>query len=464
MTRAQADISSATWDAARLLRHEQPLSDYRVWPPLARFHEELTPQDLCQAMEEVSQGTPLALYVHVPFCHSPCYHCDRHRVIAHDPQRIEHYFAGLLMEIRRAGQLPGARFRPITQLYLGGGTPAGLGDAQLTALIYELARHFKLLDTGDRDYVIETDPRQITLPQLSLLKGLGFNRLSFGVVDRDSRVQRAINRHQSDDDLKQTLAHAAALGFEQIDTEVVHGLPWQSEASLADTLSWLIALSPTSVRMRPYRHLPVRFQTQSHIAKAALPSPRESADMRVRAGEMLCQAGYQLIGSDTFVRPDSPLLSAFHRQKLQHNLQGYSICGPRDTLGLGASALTRAGNVYTQNLTSVSAWHSTTAQGDIPLQSSYLLMQDDQIRQALIQSLLCRHSVDFCAFDDTWHINSRAYFARELASLAEHVADGLVTLSAERLEITPCGQTVIGSICSIFDHYHNTNPTMTHSA
>lgn len=452
---AQADIGGVIWDAARLLRHAPRFFDDRAWPPLAQFHEEVTSQDLYQAMDDVPRTTPLALYAHIPFCQSPCYYCNCHRVITDDRQRVESYFRSLLAEIRRAGQLPGAASRPVTQLYLGGGTPTNLDDAQLTALIYQIARHFRLLNTDERDYVVETDPRQVSTSRLALLKGLGFNHLRFGVIDRDPRVQRAVNRQQSDDRLAHTFEQARAQGFEHISTEVVHGLPWQSEASLADTLGWLVLLSPSSIRLRRYRHLPARFRAQSHIADAALPSPRDSANMLVRAGEMLFGAGYQLIGADTFVRQDSPLLESFHRGALQHNLQGYSRCAPQDTLGLGASAMTRAGSLYVQNLTSVSAWHSAVKAGHIPLQHGFLLSPEDQLRQALIQSLMCRHSVDFSALDAIWHIDSRACFASELASLAEHVAQGLVIAGRERLDITPSGQTVLPSICRVFDRYDN---------
>jgi oxygen-independent coproporphyrinogen-3 oxidase len=84
----------------------------------------------------------------------------------------------------------------LSQLYLGGGTPSYLSDAQISQLMAQVRRRFVLADDGTGEYTIEFDARMVTSARMHMLRFQGFNRVSLYVPDIDPEVQKAINRMQ----------------------------------------------------------------------------------------------------------------------------------------------------------------------------------------------------------------------------------------------------------------------------
>ena len=131
---------------------------------------------------------PLSIYVHVPFCESPCFYCGCNKVITRDHGRAQPYLARLFLEIDRQGALFD-RTRAVDQLHFGGGTPTFLSDEELSAVFAKMRENFTLRDDPGREYSIEIDPRTVSTDRLEVLARLGFNRVSLGVQDFDPDVQ-----------------------------------------------------------------------------------------------------------------------------------------------------------------------------------------------------------------------------------------------------------------------------------
>ena len=136
---------------------------------------------------------PLSLYVHIPFCESLCYYCACNKIITKHHDRADVYLRYLSREIDLHTAQCGVG-QVVSQLHLGGGTPTFLSDDGLRELMSMLKRSFTLAPGGE--YSIEVDPRTVNAERLALLAELGFNRLSFGVQDFDSEVQKAVHRVQ----------------------------------------------------------------------------------------------------------------------------------------------------------------------------------------------------------------------------------------------------------------------------
>ena len=141
-----------------------------------------------RAVASASNGDPiprrLSLYVHVPFCASPCFYCGCNRIITRDTARGEAYLARLYREIALTAPLFD-RDREVIQLHFGGGTPNFLSPAQLREVVDTLRSHFHFSDADERDLSIELDPRFVSPADIAELAAAGFNRASFGVQDFD---------------------------------------------------------------------------------------------------------------------------------------------------------------------------------------------------------------------------------------------------------------------------------------
>ncbi|UWN47979.1 Oxygen-independent coproporphyrinogen-III oxidase [Alcanivorax sp. ALC70] len=179
--------------------------------------------------------------------------------------------------------------------------------------------------------------------------------------DLDPRVQQAVNRVQPLDMIRRVFDDAADFGFHSINADMIYGLPWQSESSLARSLEQLIELRPDRISMYNYAHLPARFKIQRQIAERALPSPSEKLAMQVRGGEMLQQAGYELIGMDHFALPDDEMAVARRQGRLHRNFQGYTLHGDADLIGFGVSSISDLGDVYAQAPKRLEDWEEAVA-------------------------------------------------------------------------------------------------------
>ncbi|MED5388538.1 MAG: oxygen-independent coproporphyrinogen III oxidase [Pseudomonadota bacterium] len=442
-----------TWNQSLIARYGGPGPRYTSYPPATHFHEEVTEDDFRQAIATGNAARrPLSLYVHIPFCDTVCYYCACNRVVTANKTRANAYLSLLKKEIAQRAALVDQR-RPVTQLHWGGGTPTFLSDAQMTELVYALARHFNLREDDRGDYAIEIDPRTVDQARLGLLRGLGFNRISLGVQDLDPRVQQAVNRVQPYELIRQTMAWSRDFGFKSINTDLIYGLPWQSESSLARTLEQLIELRPERISLYNYAHLPTRFKVQRQIPEMALPSPEEKLAMFTRAGRMLQSAGYVFIGMDHFALQSDEMAVAQRNGLLHRNFQGYTLHGDADLLGFGVSAISQIGNLYSQNLKSLAQWSDAMSEEASPIEQGYLLDRDDQMRRDLIMRLLCDLHVDMDLFSKQWQINFPDYFIDALAEWVEFENQGLVRVDQQTLVITDQGRLVSRALVMPFDRY-----------
>ncbi|HEY5780829.1 MAG TPA: coproporphyrinogen III oxidase, partial [Lysobacter sp.] len=158
------ETSRLAFEPDLLRRYDRPGPRYTSYPTAPQFHLHFGEAELRQAAV-ASNGDPiprrLSLYVHVPFCMSPCFYCGCNRVITRDTSRSDGYLARLYREIDLTAQLFD-RDREVIQLHFGGGTPNFLTPAQLREVVDTLRRQFHFSDSPDRDISIEIDPRFIS--------------------------------------------------------------------------------------------------------------------------------------------------------------------------------------------------------------------------------------------------------------------------------------------------------------
>ena len=337
------------------------------------------------------------------------------------------------------------------QLHLGGGTPNFLSLDELERLVNAVAAAFSLDEGDDRDFSIELDPRHVKPGDLGALASLGFNRVSLGVQDFDPVVQRAINRLQPASQTEVAVAAAREAGMRSVNLDLIYGLPRQDPDSFGSTLERVVALRPERIALYAYAHLPERFKAQRQIAARDLPMPGTKLMLLGTAIRALTAAGYRYIGMDHFALPEDPLARALDAGTLHRNFQGYSTHGQCDLVGLGVSAISRVNDCYAQNERVLPDYYEAIGKGRLPVARGYPLGPDDVLRAEIIQSVMCRNSLDFEAVERRFGIDFEARFARELALLNALAADGLVDLAPRGFTVTPRGRLLLRVIAMAFD-------------
>jgi len=437
------------FDTTLIARYDTRAPRYTSYPTADRFHPGVGAGAYQRALR-TRRGAPLSLYLHIPFCPSPCFYCGCHREITRQPGPIQRYLDSLEQEIALQAAMidaPG----PVVQIHFGGGSPTFLSAPQLAAIVAALHAHFHV--APEVEMGIEADPRNLDASGVHALHDIGFNRLSVGVQDFDPRVQAAINRRQSYAQTEAVVGAARAAGFHSISLDLIYGLPHQHAKGFEVTLERVLTLDPDRLALYSYAHLPDRFPAQRRIPDEALPGPEEKLELLAAAVERLEAASYVHIGMDHFAKAHDPLTQALRRGDLHRNFQGYSTLGGCDLMGLGVSAISHVGMHYAQNTKSLPEYHSAIAERRLPVSRGIMLTREDHLRQAVIQALMCQGRVCYRTIREYHGIDFPAYFADELRMLEPAVTDGLVRLGPDALEVTPDGRYLLRALAAPFDAY-----------
>jgi oxygen-independent coproporphyrinogen-3 oxidase len=447
--------SPAAFDRELVARYDVNAPRYTSYPTAPHFTPTFGEADLRRAITR-SNDDPiprdLSIYVHIPFCMSPCYYCGCARIITRDKGKAESYLARLYREIEQVSALFD-RDRSVAQLHFGGGTPNFLSADQFVELIDTLGRQFSFTRAAAREFGAELDPRFCDHDYARRIAEAGINRISIGVQDFDPAVQKAVNRIQSVAETAAVMDGARAGGVRSINLDLIYGLPRQTPESFARTLDQVVALRPERVAAYGYAHLPERFRAQRQIDKYELPDASTRLSLLQLAVERLCAAGYRYIGVDHFALPEDDLSRAAAAGTLQRNFQGYSTHAACDLVGLGMSAISHVGPTFSQNAKDLVGYYAALDNGRLPVARGLRLDSDDLIRADLIQRLMCAGTLDVRAFEARHLVDFPVYFHRSLELLAPLAADGLVECSPGRITVTARGQFLLRNIARCFDAY-----------
>jgi oxygen-independent coproporphyrinogen III oxidase len=433
-----------------LARYNRPGPRYTSYPTAPVWNDAFGPSDLEEVHAEAERAqTPLSLYMHLPFCESLCLFCACNVIIQKDKRVASPYIDVLKREIEHVARGI-SRERPVVQFHWGGGTPTYLTPEQIADL-FEFARaqfHF----SPEAEIGIEIDPRVTTRAHLETLRGLGFNRLSMGIQDFHPEVQAAINRIQPFELTRDLLMAARNLKFDSINVDLIYGLPYQSPARFSDTVDQILELQPDRIALFSYAHVPWLKKQQGAFA-THLPEGMEKFEI-FRSGLMkFIEAGYLYIGMDHFAKPGDELAISQQQRTLHRNFMGYTTKAGADLYGMGVTAISAFENAYAQNQRELLNWQKAVEERGIATMRGYRLSDEDRLRRAVINRLLCHTVVVKDEIAREFGIDFDRYFAAELRQLDAPQEDGLVLVDSKEVRATWLGRIFIRNLAMIFDPY-----------
>jgi len=433
-----------------LAKYNRPGPRYTSYPTAPVWQDNFGPGDLEQVFTGADAASaPVSLYMHLPFCESLCLFCACNVVIQKDKSVAVPYLNVLKREIEHVSRYV-SRTRPVIQFHWGGGTPTYLSPAQMEDLLGYARERFTF--APDAEIGVEVDPRVTTAEHLETMRRLGFNRLSMGIQDFNPEVQKAVHRIQPYEMTRDTIEAGRRLGFDSINVDVIYGLPFQTAQSFGESVDKVIGLGPDRVAMFSYAHVPWLKKQQGSFVKH-LPEGMEKFRIFQTGLARFLEAGYLYIGLDHFARPSDELSLAQKNRTLHRNFQGYTTKAGADLYGMGVSAISGIGKSYAQNYRDLPSYQDAVAQRGLATMRGYRLSQDDVIRRAVINRLLCHTVIPKREVEREFAISFDEYFAEETARLEEFIADGLVRVSPDEIRVTVLGQIFIRNVAMIFDAY-----------
>ena len=260
---------------------------------------------------------PLSLYIHFPWCEKKCPYCDFHSLP--QTQLPENQYVSAC--INQAKQLqPYVKGRAIQTIFMGGGTPSLMSAAQISRLLDALAKIYTFSDTIE--ITLEANPSSIEADKFAGFRAGGVNRLSIGVQSFSDEKLQALGRVHDSKQAKQAIITAADAGFDNMNIDLMFGLPKQSIAQGLDDLKTAIDFAPKHLS---WYQLTLEPNTRFYSRPPKLPSNDDIATLHDQGQAMLAQHDYSQYE-----------VSAYSRQApCQHNLNYWQF---GDYLAIGSGA------------------------------------------------------------------------------------------------------------------------------
>jgi putative oxygen-independent coproporphyrinogen III oxidase len=262
---------------------------------------------------------PLSLYVHIPWCVKKCPYCDFNSHTANNQLPEEEYLQALIQDLEL--ELPYMQGRKLSSIFFGGGTPS-LFSADTIGRIIQAAQ--KRIGFEDRmEITLEANPGTFEQEKFSGYRSMGVNRLSIGIQSFNNNQLEALGRIHSSEPAIKAIETAGNAGFENINLDLMHGLPGQDISHAMADLKQAIDLNPNHIS---WYQLTIEPNTVFYNKPPTLPKDIILESIQEKGLKLLADNGYQQYEVSAYCKEGN---------KSSHNMNYWEF---GDYLGIGAGA------------------------------------------------------------------------------------------------------------------------------
>jgi len=367
-------------------------------------------------------GTPLGLYVHVPFCASTCDFCAFYQ-IQPTAETVAGFLEGVGTEAASIGWP-----RPVSTVFWGGGTPGLLAASQIEQLGRTLRPH---LGGEPAEWTVELAPASVTAERLAAFKAIGVTRVSLGVQSFSPELLDGLGRQHTREQVYRAHERIRAAEFKSVNLDLMFALPGQDEESWLADIAEAAALSPD--HLSTYC---LTFEEDTALwvklsqGKVKLDTERE-ARLYERTWARLGELGYAQYEVSNFARPGHMCL---------HNLNTWHM---HEWVGLGPSAASQHAGWRGGNITDLGKWREQVARGERMTEDRMALTPALLAEDALVFGLRMNAGVDLAL----WRARCPDAPWGEVATLADRLVDeGFAERTGTRLRLLDRGRLLADTI------------------
>lgn len=364
----------------------------------------------------------LGVYVHIPFCKSKCYYCDFNSVAcqAEENDYMEHLEKEIALyrgEIERRG---------IRTVFLGGGTPTAVSSKRIASVL-KLLRDLN----GDRDIeevTIEGNPATFTREKLLDYASSGVNRVSLGVQSLNDKLLKEIGRTHSAEDVYSTVALIRECGIENINLDIMFGLPNQRYADVEETVLKAMELGVEHIS---YYSLKLEEGTRLYELEEKnmleLPDEDEERAMYHGISKLLEERGYAQYEISNYAKPGYECI---------HNLGYWKL---RPYIGLGLSAASNTGGKRYSNTSGFEDYYRAIDSGERPVDRDSVDEIDGEMEMAeyMILGLRLNEGVLYSDFYERYGKSVDSVYGE---TMAEFKKRNMLELDGGRVKLTETGR------------------------
>lgn len=373
------------------------------------------------------------IYIHIPFCHYKCIYCDFDSGV-YPQSLITDYLAALRLELLHAGEDDALSDLVADTIYFGGGTPSVLRGEHIEEILDTVRRCFTIREPVE--ITLEANPGTLTREKVRRYASAGVNRVSVGAQSFHDEELKMLGRIHTAEEIRRSVDVLREAGIENINLDVIAGLPHQTMERWQRTMDALFALHPPHVSMYL---LDIHEETAlaDLIRKNVLPPPDEDlmAALYYAFVDRATAEGYEHYEISNFCRPG-------HHSR--HNLKYWS---DQPYLGLGCSAHSYDLTRRWWNLPTPTAYSAAMRTQGTARVGILSLTPEERAREALFLGLRRREGINLSDFSQRYGIDVLTRYGPDLESLREY---GLIEWEGEQLKLTRKGLILANEVFTVF--------------
>jgi oxygen-independent coproporphyrinogen-3 oxidase len=417
------------------------------YPPYSFWGEDQLPAADAALDAAPVEGTPLGIYMHIPFCRRRCKFCYFKVFTDKNSKEIERYLGALLREAEALESRPLVAGRKPEFVYVGGGTPSYISAKHLRMLFSRMREIYPWENV--REVTFECEPGTLTEQKLEAIREVGVTRLSLGVENFDDEILRENGRAHETKEIDRCLPWVRAQGFDQLNIDLIAGMVGETWETWRRTVQKAIDLGPDSITVY---QMELPFNTV--YSKDALGgAPITIADWETKrawhdwAFEQFEQQGYDVSSSYTVFKKESKT-EFLYRNALWHGA---------DLLGIGISSFSHMGGVHYQNLANWDRYLDAVEAGQTPIHRAYAPPEEEKLtREMILQMKLGRVDAEY--FKEKFGVDVMQSYAETFKRL---VAEQALTLHDKGATLTRAGLLRVDTLLPEFydEKYQNARYT-----
>ena len=371
--------------------------------------------------------SPLAIYIHIPFCQRKCPYCDFNTYAGREGQ-YDSFIQALVEDIRRTGEALG--HPAVRTAFLGGGTPTVLEPRHLSMIFEALHGGFRI--SPDAEITSEANPGTVDVSRFQTLRALGVNRLSMGVQSFDDDELRFLGRIHTAAEARAAFELARRVGFDNINLDFMFGLPGQSPQAWRNTLQTAIDLQTEHLSLYSLTVEPdTALAAWVARGQVTAPDPDLAADLYELAQETLESAGFRQYEISNWAR------GAVGEDLLPRLASRHNVVYWRNEpyLGFGPGAHGWLEGVRRAVLTDVGEYIRRVKKGESYWATEEPISRALEMGETMMLGLrLVDAGVERAAFSKRFGVDITEVYSDQISSL---LAAALIDLTPERVRLTP---------------------------
>lgn len=362
----------------------------------------------------------LALYVHIPFCLKKCSYCD----FISFPNKfdyVEKYTDALIKEIRLYSSV-GKKFK-LNTVFIGGGTPSSINSIYIEKIMDGIYKYF---DTNElKEVTIETNPKTLDKEKLIRYRESGINRISMGVQTLNDNLLKILGRIHNTEDFYKNYDLVRNLGFNNVNLDLMFGLPFQTLEDVIYTLKEVIKLEPTHLSFYGLIvEKGTKFYDLNNRGKLNLPDEDLERAMYHKGVEYLVSNGYEHYEISNFAKKG---------YECKHNLFYWEL---KPYIGLGIGAHSNIFGKRYWNFADIKKYISSLDNGSFPVSEEEVIDKDMEMAEYCILGLRLIRGIDKKNFLDRFGIDIKEIYGK---IIERHVKGGLLYENENRIYLTKRG-------------------------